>query len=60
METLYRMFPPDEKPSTGNYILDHLIEQSWGPEYKDTLDKWIDYLTPLIIEEGIKKGAWFA
>jgi len=58
LETMYIMFPPEREPHP-NLAIEMLIK-AFNPQEQTMLERWIDYITPILIEEGIKRGVWSA
>ena len=59
LETMYMMFPPPpEKIYHPNAQINWIIKTYFAPKEKTMLEKWIDYITPILIEQGIKRGLW--
>jgi hypothetical protein len=56
LEEMYRMFPEPLLDSDEIRFKDFLY--SLGIREKPLVEKWINYVVPLLIEEGIKKGYW--
>jgi hypothetical protein len=56
IENIFIMFPPS-KDLPRSYAIE-VFMRFMGVEEKSSLSRWVDYWTPILIEEGIKKGLW--
>jgi hypothetical protein len=59
METMYNLFPPSKESFySDNSFIEMALKRFFGPEEETSLQKWINNITPILIEHGIKQGLW--
>jgi hypothetical protein len=52
---MYRMFPPEPEPK---FLISKIIIEGMCGKDMTVLEKWVNYVTPILIKEGIDKGYW--